>query len=363
MPRVISIVNQKGGVGKTTTTVNLGAALAMSGKRVLLVDLDPQSNTTRALGFMADPGRPSVYDALGAAGSLADTFLATEIDGLTLAPAEPDLVGFEIEALERESREYCLRRLVVDLDGPFDFVLIDCPPSLGVLTVNGLAAADAVLIPVQCEYLALEGVTLLMATLERMRESVNPALELGGILLTMFDERTNLSRQVVEDIRSFFGEKAFATVIPRSVRLSEAPSFGKPISLYDPKSKGAEAYLSLAREVMEREIAAIPDFPAASVVEATVEAQLETREPDAVSEPAARAPEPTLHGRGPDAPPAESPGAAGESAAPESTTPDRATDEILIAALEMSPGSEVTAPSIDTPPRFVEKPPPGYEIP
>jgi len=252
MARIISIVNQKGGVGKTTTAVNLAAGLALSEKRVLLLDLDPQSNSTRCLGYMADSGRPSVYDALVDGFALRDTFLPTDVERLTLAPSEPDLVGFEVEALTRDGREYILRRLVLDA-GEFDFIFIDCPPSLGVLTVNGLAAADSVLIPVQCEYLALEGVTLLMGTLERVRQAVNPALEVHGILLTMYDERTNLSRQVVEDIRSYFGEKAYATIIPRSVRLSEAPSFGKPIFLYDPKSKGAEAYFSLAREVLDRE--------------------------------------------------------------------------------------------------------------
>ncbi len=253
MAQIVAVVNQKGGVGKTTTTVNLGAGLAMLERRVLIFDFDPQSNSTRGLGFGPDPDRPSVYDVLGGEADLADILLPTEVERLKLAPCEPDLIGLEVELMSAGRREYRLRDTLAPARRDYDTILIDCPPSLSLLTLNALVAADSVLIPVQCEYLALEGVTLLIETLRRIKASLNQPLSIEGVVLTMFDERTNLAKQVVEDIRAFFQESAFRTVVPRNVRLSEAPSYGKPIFLYDARSKGAEAYFNLAREFRERE--------------------------------------------------------------------------------------------------------------
>jgi len=250
--KVVAIVNQKGGVGKTTTAINLASGLALSERKSLLLDLDPQSNSTRGLGYGADPERASIYDVLLGSEPLHGILLPTEIEKLSLAPSEPDLIGFEVELMGTEKREWRLRDALIGHDS-FDLVLVDCPPSLGLLTVNALVAADGVLIPVQCEYLALEGVTQLIETLRRIRSNLNPQLQILGVVLTMFDERTNLSHQVVDDIRKFFGGTAYDTVIPRSVRLGEAPSFGKPIFLYDPRSKGAEAYMRLAQEFLQRE--------------------------------------------------------------------------------------------------------------
>ena len=253
MGRVIAVVNQKGGVGKTTTAINLASALAIEGKSVLLVDIDPQSNSTRGLGVGPDGGRLSVYDVLMGSAPLQDTYLPTEIDKLTLVPSDPHLAGAEIELVGRDQREFQLRLALTESRSRFDLVFLDCPPSLGLLTVNGLSAADSVLIPVQCEYLALEGVTQLIETLRRVKEALNPALRVEGVLMTMFDERTNLSRQVVDDIRAFFKDSVYTTIIPRNIRLGEAPSFGKPIFLYDSRSKGAEAYFNLARELLRNE--------------------------------------------------------------------------------------------------------------
>jgi len=258
MPSTIAIANQKGGVGKTTTAINLGAALALSGQKVLLLDLDPQSNSTRGYGHGAEPDRPSIYDALLGNARLDEIILPTEVEGLSLAPSEPDLIGFEVELIGADRREFRLKDLLTGCEG-FDYILVDCPPSLSLLTVNALVAADGVLVPVQCEYLALEGVTLLIETLRRIKTSLNPRLRVQGVLLTMYDERTNLSRQVAEDIRAFFLESAYQTLIPRNVRLGEAPSFGRPIFLYDPRSKGAEAYMSLAGEFLRREQASPPE--------------------------------------------------------------------------------------------------------
>ncbi|MGH9425910.1 MAG: ParA family protein, partial [Terriglobia bacterium] len=228
-------------------------ALALAEKKTLLVDFDSQSNSTRGLGYSADADRPSIYDSLADNYPLQDTFLPTQSDRLTLVPAEPDLIGLEVELIPADGREQRLRNVLASARKDFEFLIVDCPPSLGLLTLNALVAADSVLVPVQCEYLALEGVTQLIETLRRVKASLNPRLEVEGILLTMFDERTNLSRQVVEDIRGFFEGAVYQTLIPRSVRLGEAPSFGKPIFLYDPRSKGAEAYFNLAKEFQARD--------------------------------------------------------------------------------------------------------------
>jgi chromosome partitioning protein len=251
--RTIAIANQKGGVGKTTTAINLAASLAAAERRVLAVDADPQANLTSGLGRKAGEPRPSLYDVLVGGVPLESILVPTDLAHLTLAPADRNLTGAEVELVTMPEREYRLRRALAPLVASYDYVLIDCPPSLGLLTVNGLAAADSLLVPLQCEYFALEGVSELMNTLKRVQRGVNPGLDIEGVLLTMVDERTNLTQQVMGDIRAYFKERVFQVVIPRSVRLGEAPSFGKPILLYDIRSKGAEAYLDLAKELMAHE--------------------------------------------------------------------------------------------------------------
>ena len=253
MGRVIAIANQKGGVGKTTTAINLSASLAAAERRVLAVDADPQGNLTSGLGRRAREGRPSLYDVLIEQRPLAEVVLDTDLRHLALAPADRNLTGAEIELVPAMAREYRLKEALSPVAPEYDYVFIDCPPSLGLLTVNALAAADAVLIPLQCEYFALEGVSELVSTIRRVQRSLNPRLEIEGVLLTMVDERMNLTQQVTSEIRDHFKDQVFRTTIPRSVRLAEAPSFGKPILLYDIKSKGAEAYLDLAKEVMSHE--------------------------------------------------------------------------------------------------------------
>jgi chromosome partitioning protein len=250
MGRIVAIANQKGGVGKTTTAINLAAALAAFDKRVLLVDLDPQANATSGMG-LSKREEATVYGAL-ISGGMAGTVRETGFTNLWIVPSGRDLVGAEIELVEQPDRESKLRFALGTVRGSYDYVIIDCPPSLSLLTVNALAAADSVLVPIQTEYFALEGLTELLETVERIRDTFNPLLGMEGIVLTMFDERTNLARQVVDDIRQHFGDKVFETVIPRNIRLGEAPSFGKPVLAYDIKSKGAEAYLSLGREFLER---------------------------------------------------------------------------------------------------------------
>jgi chromosome partitioning protein len=251
MGRVVAIANQKGGVGKTTTAINLGAALAAFDRKIVLVDFDPQANATSGLGRNGRQNGTNAYDVLlGADPRLA--LQETGFPNLSLLPSARDLVGAEIELVSQDGREGRLRTAVDAIRGDFDFVFIDCPPSLSLLTVNALTAADSVLIPLQTEYFALEGLSELMESVDRVRLSFNPSLEIEGILLTMFDERTNLARQVLADIRTHFGKLVYDTVIPRNVRLGEAPSFGKPVLAYDVKSRGAEAYLALGREVLRK---------------------------------------------------------------------------------------------------------------
>ena len=256
MGRIIAVANQKGGVGKTTTAINLAASLALAERRVLLIDVDPQANLTSGVGMRDQVSRDqSIYTALTAADfdmDLAPMIRPTTIGGLSVIPADHDLTGAEIEMVGLLAREQRLRRLVRPLAERFDYLFIDCPPSLGLLTLNALVAADSVLIPLHCEYVALEGLADLVATMRRVRAALNPSLDIEGVLLTMYDERTNLGQQVARDVRQFFKEKTFDTVIPRNIRLGEAPSHGIPVVLYDVKSRGAEAYLALAREFLAR---------------------------------------------------------------------------------------------------------------
>lgn len=249
--RVIAVANQKGGVGKTTTTVNLGAFLARNGRRVLVVDMDPQGNTTSGFG-VAKPGlAKSIYHVLIDDVPVNEALSPTPVEGLDLLPATIDLVGAEIELVATLSRETKLKRALAPILHEYNYILIDCPPSLGLLTVNALTAADSVLVPIQCEFYALEGVSQLMNTVNIVRGTLNPELKIEGVLLTMFDGRTNLSIQVVDEVKKHFRGAVFRSIIPRNVRLSEAPSHGIPVVLYDPRSRGAEVYAELAREVME----------------------------------------------------------------------------------------------------------------
>jgi len=253
LARVIAIANQKGGVGKTTTTVNLGASLAASDQKTLIIDCDPQGNTTSALGFPKDPSRRTLYQALILDEPIDRIILDAQVEGLDLVPSDKNLVGAAVELVSMENREYKLREAIRGVRDKYTYILIDCPPALDLLTLNALAASDAVLVPIQCEYFALEGVSELLDTLMRLRRTINPSLAIQGILLTMYDDRTTLSKQVAADLRSFFGGQVFDTVIPRNVRLAEAPSHGMPVMFYDIHSKGAESYIQLAKEVISND--------------------------------------------------------------------------------------------------------------
>ncbi len=252
MGKVLAIVNQKGGVGKTTTAINLAAAFALEDLPCLLVDIDPQANTTGGFGFGRDEERLSTYDVLVNGAALAEAALQTAIPSLKLIPSSKDLVGATVELMEQENRALKLKEALKEARLAHDFVLLDCPPALDLLTLNALVAADALLVPMQAEYFALEGISELLHTLERVQASLNPALEIEGVLLTMYDDRTNLAQQVTANLREHFGDKLLKTTIPRNIRLAEAPSYGQPVLLYDPRSRGAEAYKDLAAELMKR---------------------------------------------------------------------------------------------------------------
>lgn len=262
MTKVFALCNQKGGVGKTTTGINLAASLALAGVRTLLIDLDPQGNSTSGLGVSKTDLSKTVYDILIGRAQLSETLTSTGIDLLTLIPANSQLAGAQIELVDALGREFILRQAIKELIGSsegenaalrFEFIFIDCPPSLGILTLNALAAADKILIPMQCEYYALEGLGQLLETYKLVKERLNPALDIGGVVLTMADFRTNLTAEVIREVKNYFGEKVFSAIIPRSVKLSEAPSFGKPAVLYDPAGRGSQLYQELAQEFLKRE--------------------------------------------------------------------------------------------------------------
>jgi chromosome partitioning protein len=252
MGRIISIANQKGGVGKTTTAINLSACLAQAGKKVLTIDFDPQANTTSGLGVDKRSLSATVYDLLTGDKRIDEVVTSTVVENLSLLPTNVELAGAEIELVSLTDREYILRSILVDMKYTYDYILIDCPPSLNILTINALTASDTVLVPIQCEYFALEGLSQLMYTIELIKKNLNKRLELEGVVFTMYDSRTNLSAEVVEEVKSHLEKNVYRSIIPRNVRLSEAPSHGVPITMYDTKSKGSEAYISLAQEVIAK---------------------------------------------------------------------------------------------------------------
>lgn len=253
MGKAVAIANQKGGVGKTTTAVNLGACLAQKGKRVLIIDHDPQGNSTSGIGLKKSEIKSCIYDVLINETPLEEVLIQTQVENLKIAPATIRLAGAEAELVGMMARDQRLKRAIEPLKDQFDYILIDCPPSLGNLTINALAAADSIIVPIQCEYYALEGLSQLMKTVQLVQKYSNPNLQIEGVVLTMYDNRTNLSSQVTEEVKRYFNDKVYKSVIPRNIRLSEAPSFGLPITLYDEKSKGAEAYVDLAKEVIAHE--------------------------------------------------------------------------------------------------------------
>jgi chromosome partitioning protein len=253
MGKIIAVANQKGGVGKTTTSVNLAASLAVEEKKVLLIDADPQGNATSGSGIARQHSRKTLYNLLLQNENFDDVILSTELPLLWILPSDKNLAGAEIELVNSDGREYKLKNIINKVKDNYDYIIIDCPPSLGLLTVNVLTAADSLLVPIQCEYYALEGVTELFDTLARLRRGLNPQLAIEGLLLTMYDERTNLSAAVAQDLRDFYGSQVLKTIIPRNVRLAEAPSYGKPIILYDIRSRGAESYIQLAKEILSHE--------------------------------------------------------------------------------------------------------------
>ncbi len=248
--RIVAIANQKGGVGKTTTAINLAASLALAEKEILVIDSDPQGNSTSGLGIARDGAGENLYDVYVGGAAIEDAITATEVESLSIVPSSIDLLAVEVELVDRPAREAVLAEALKPIAGRFEYILVDCPPSLGLLTLNALVAADSVIVPVQCEYYALEGLGLLTRTLDLVRGSYNPSLRIEGILLTMFDSRNSLSHQVAQEVKRHFGDVVYSTVIPRNVTLSEAPGFGRPVMLYDARSKGAQSYLQLAKEIL-----------------------------------------------------------------------------------------------------------------